>query len=176
MSCEDWAALAQAKEERLSCIRRFVALEEGKGLGQKKVQRRSTFWLLKALDHALTLVTGRGMEAYVQSKCILDIVPEPARVVVGSCFSEVPRAMTWMADQAGQGLSAWAFLANHLGLSSFLLPDPPHRFWNSEKLGLLQGDGWEVISLLTLVFNIAHGPWKTQKWLSELSAAHQEYF
>ena len=54
--------------------------------------------------------------------------------------------------------------------------DPPHRFWNSEKLGLVAGDGWEVVAALTVVFNINHGPWRTGKWLSELSQAQSEYF
>ena len=41
---------------------------------------------------------------------------------------------------------------------------------------MLQGDGWEVVALTTVVFNINHGPWKTAMWLAELSEAQVEYF
>ena len=80
-----------------------------------------------------------------------------------------------VADQAGTDVAGHAFLSNYLGLRVNLLMDPPHRVWNCEKLGLVQGDGWDVVSLLTLPFNINYGPWTTVVWLAQLAGAHHEY-
>ena len=79
---EDWSELLRAKEMVDSCIRRFLDLEDGTRAAQPKRHRRSTFWLLKALDHALTLVNGRGLEAWVQKPGVLRLLEEPAQEVV----------------------------------------------------------------------------------------------
>ena len=173
---EQWAELLQAKEMQQSCIRRFLDLEEGGRVAQPKRHRKATFWLLKALNHALKLATGRGLEGWVQRPNIMRLLQEPAQALVLSHFANAPRALSIVADQAGTGVAAAAFLQHHLGLSVALLMDPPHRFWNSEKLGLVQGDGWETIALTSLVFNINYGPWQTGGWLAQLSGAHSEYF
>eukprot|EP00974_Lingulodinium_polyedra_P050486 4855569-Lingulodinium_polyedra.AAC.1 len=161
MSLEDWAALTQAKECQRSCIRRFLSLEEGEVVANPKQHRAATHKILKGLDHGLLISTGRGLEGWVQAEAGLALLPEPAQEVARQHLSTVPRSLTLVADQAGSGIAAANFLTYHLGLSSILMMDPPHRFWNSEKLGLIQGDGWEVVSLLTVVFNINHGPWRS---------------
>eukprot|EP00974_Lingulodinium_polyedra_P020325 1964945-Lingulodinium_polyedra.AAC.1 len=53
--------------------------------------------------------------------------------------------------------------------------DPPHRFWNSEKLGLLQGDAFEAVLLSGILFNVGNGPYNTHAWQAQLSEALAEY-
>ena len=43
-------------------------------------------------------------------------------------------------------------------------------------MGLVQGGAWDVVGMLTVVFNINHGPWKTAAWLAQSSEAGKEYF
>ena len=109
---ETWAHSLQAKEMAQSCIRRFCNLEEGNTVAKPKQHRRSTGALLKALDHALHLVTGRGLEGWVEGEGILKLLQEPALAIAESRFSTIPRTLSLVADQAGNGLSASAFLAN----------------------------------------------------------------
>ena len=68
LSLEDWAALAQAKESQQSCNRRFLKLEDGGQITAPRLYRRATHKILRALDHALVLCTGRGLEAWCQGK------------------------------------------------------------------------------------------------------------
>eukprot|EP00969_Alexandrium_andersonii_P283180 12519261-Alexandrium_andersonii.AAC.1 len=56
-----------------------------------------------------------------------------------------------------------------------LLFDPPHRFWNSEKLGLLAGDGWDAILLTSIPICINDGPWGGSGFLQQLVGAKDEY-
>ena len=157
---EGWAEITEAKENQNSCIKRYLLLEEGEVVSAPKIHRRSTWKLLKALDHALKIMTGFGLEKWMQKPEGLELLSEPASVIAFAHMSTIPRGLSIVADQAGNGLSAFFFLTFFFGLSTMLMADPPHRFWNSEKLGLVQGGGWEVVALMTLVFNINLGPWK----------------
>ena len=58
-----------------------------------------------------------------------------------------------VADQGSTAVAAQFFLANHFGLCAELLSDPPHRFWDIEKLGMLQGEAWEAIVLAQVICN-----------------------
>ena len=73
---EEWAELLQAKEMQQSCIRRFLDLEGGGKVSQPKRERRATFWVLRALNHALTLATGRGLEGWAHNRSILKLLPK----------------------------------------------------------------------------------------------------
>eukprot|EP00974_Lingulodinium_polyedra_P023490 2269042-Lingulodinium_polyedra.AAC.1 len=53
--------------------------------------------------------------------------------------------------------------------------DPPHRFWNSEKLGLLQSGSWESVLLTTIPYTINDGPWHSSGWLQQLNNAKAAY-
>eukprot|EP00974_Lingulodinium_polyedra_P121922 11180844-Lingulodinium_polyedra.AAC.1 len=117
---------------------------EGGEITAPKLRRRPTMKVLRALDHALCLCAGRGLEGWCQEEGGIRLLPRPLQEAARQWVSNIPRGLAIVADQCGAGLAAATFLANHLGLSTILLMDPPHRFWNSEKLGLIQGDGWEV--------------------------------
>ena len=58
---EDWAALTESKEQAMSCIRRYLNLEEGKQVSKPKTYRLATKRLLVALDHALAISIGKGL-------------------------------------------------------------------------------------------------------------------
>eukprot|EP00974_Lingulodinium_polyedra_P035240 3384011-Lingulodinium_polyedra.AAC.1 len=65
-----------------------------------------------------------------------------------------PRACIIAADQQSTGTTGVAFThSKDLELATQLFMDPPHRFWNNEKLGLLQGNGWAVIVLTTIPYS-----------------------
>eukprot|EP00974_Lingulodinium_polyedra_P067692 6554495-Lingulodinium_polyedra.AAC.1 len=100
MSLEDWADLCQAKESQAACIRRYLGQEEGEQVSQPQLHRRATWKVLKALDHALVISTGRGLEGWVQKPSALELLPEPARALAASHLSPVPRGLAVVADQA----------------------------------------------------------------------------
>ena len=141
LSLEEWAQITEAKENQSSCIRRFLDLEEGDEVSAPTLYRRATWKVLKGLDHALKLTTSRGLEAWCQKQKGLDLLAEPARAIASQYVSPVPRVLTVVADQAGSGVSALAFLANHLGPTTILMMDPPTASGTQRSWGYCRGMG-----------------------------------
>ena len=56
-----------------------------------------------------------------------------------------------------------------------LFMDPLHRFWNSEKLGLLQGGGYETVLPTCIPYNVNVGPWRTGGWVAQLDAQRRAH-
>ena len=133
---EDWAALTESKEQAMSCIRRHLNLEEGEQVSKPKTYRLATKRLLVALGHALAISTGRGLEGWVCRESGLRLLNEAARAKARVHLTDIPRGLGIVADQCGSGLSAVAFLQNHLGLSTLLLMDPPPSLLEVREAGL----------------------------------------
>ena len=176
VNLDDWAELIGAQATFQTCVRRFLGDDTSGQPHQPAKYRRATHWLLRALDHGLLQSTGKGLEWFVGSSAVLELLPEAsARELVQRHLGEPTRGLALVAYQASTGLSGSSFCIFVLHLCMLLMADPPHRFWNSEKLGLLQGSGWEVVSLLTIVFNIGFGPWNTSSWQQSLQECIDEY-
>ena len=78
---------------------------------QKDSEGRSK-WVLNALDHALRISAGRGLEGWVQRRTILTILPESVVELASSHFSTLPRTPSIVVDQAGNAVVAAVFVAN----------------------------------------------------------------
>ena len=56
-----------------------------------------------------------------------------------------------------------------------VLMDPPHRFWNSEKLGLMSSGAWEAVLLTSIPYQVNDGPWLSSGFHDRLQQAKEEY-
>ena len=106
---EQWAEVAEARENQSSCSRRFLKQDDEGIVANPKLYRRSTWKLLKALDHALKLTTCKGLEVGMQKDSGLKFLSESAQAICRPYMSKVPRGLAVVADQAGNGLSAINF-------------------------------------------------------------------
>ena len=170
------AELQAAKDQQQSCIRRFLSIEPGMACSSSKVYRTATFRFLQALDSAVHAVTGFGLEQFATADTDLIVIMQPLREQIDTFVAGSPRACLTVADQFSCGPSGFSFLQSEgQRLLVDLLFDPPHRFWNFEKLGLLHGDGWEAILLTTIPYVVNDGPWQGAGGLQQLLMAKDEY-
>ena len=102
-SLEDWAEQLQAKEDQNSCIRRFLDTDADDNISAPVYYRRSTWKILHALDHALNLSTGRGLEGWFQTEEGIQEIEPLKRSLAEAHLTTVPRGPSVVADQAGSG-------------------------------------------------------------------------
>ena len=91
----------------------------GSSCTKPKLHRRATYWWLRCLDHALTLLTGSGLEQFAtdntpQSSYRSDVPSTPAP---GVRAGRPCKTFTVGVDQHGSGLTGDAFM-KHLVLIS----------------------------------------------------------
>ena len=87
------------------------------------------------------------------------------------CLPNQP-AITISLDQGSDGWCACNFLAGKL-FCILILPDPSHRCWNDCRLALQDAGVWSAVHLLTICFNLDHGPWADARWYQEcVEAVH----
>ena len=167
-SLEQWAEMAQAKEMLRACIRNFLGDEKGSKPHLEKLERRATASLLKAQDHVLLLLTGKGLEASLGPESLGKIVLKPLQEALQQFVTEVPRGLVFVADQGSTALAGFFYLVGEYGLLAELLIDTPHRFCHSDTLCILQSYGWGTIILPSLLFTVNYGPYNTPSWSSHL--------
>ena len=177
LSEEDLAAVGQAKQRLQSCLRRYLGHPDAPAPVYQKVYRIATARFLQAVDHALKVVSGHGLERWATEGTSLEAArPGSQREALASWRAQPLRTLTVAADQQSCGPSGVTFLQAHpRQLAVDLVFDPPHRFWNSEKLGLVMSGGWEAVLLTTVLYSISDGPWHTGGWFSQLNGARQDY-
>ena len=145
LGVEDMAKVVHAKESQESCIRRFLGMEPGSVCVPEKLYRVATWRWLQALDHALFNVTGAGLEQFATRGTKLPACPRaesPVQHVIRG-----RKTLLIAGDQMSTGPTGVTFCQKTgMELAVELFMDPPHRFWNSEKLGLLQGGAYETFS------------------------------
>ena len=101
---------------------------------------------------------------------------EDMQETISELLTGPPRLCTLAADQQSCGPAGTAFMNSmNVALGVDLLFDPPHRMWNSEKLGLLYGGGWESILMTSIVYAVNDGPWQGGAFLSQLVDAKNDY-
>ena len=173
---EEEAELEQARARLRSCIRRYLGDEDG-APQLKKQFRAATGKYLQAIGHAVTLVTGCGLERFSSKNTDpAELCRPEQRAGVEEWSKQPPRALTLAADQQSCGPSGASFLqAGQLSLLMDLVMDPPHRFWNSEKVGLMGCGAWETILLTQVPYSVSDGPWQSGGLFAELNSAREEY-
>lgn len=172
---EDALAFAAAQQRQRSCIRRFLGVEQGAPSAPKRY-RVATFRMVQALDHALWLLTEAGLEQFVSGRTKLNFLQPEMRQKVEAFLVGPPRGVFLAADQCSVGLSLAAFLTSgDRALNLELLFDPPHRFWNTEKLGLLASHSWESVLLTSIPYAVNDGPWLSSGFHEQVQAAKREY-
>ena len=176
LSEEERAELVHLKETAQACIRRFLGFEEGSAVSLPKTYRAATFRWLQAVDHALWCVTQMGLEQFAGQGAKVTMMAPAQQESIAKLLAGSPRSCAIAADQMSVGPTGVTYLQSK-DLDTFvdLLMDPPHRFWNSEKLGLLQGDAWEPVLLTTIPYNINEGPWHSAAFWAQLCAAKDAY-
>ena len=128
---EERVQVEAAHARQASCIRRYLAGEDGPGLSQKKVFRSATYKLLQAVEHALVVVTGCGLERFASGGTKLGVVSEVHQEQLKQWEASPLRCCVFAADQLSCGPCGMAFLHSpDFQLLTDLLADPPHRFWN----------------------------------------------
>ena len=173
---EEATLLAAAKDRQQRCIRRFLGHEPGQVISNPAVYRVATHRLLQAIDHALWAVTGFGFEQFASADTKVDFLDPAVQVKVADFVAGPFRSCQIVADQFSCGPTGVSFLQSKgYSLLADLLFDPPHRFWNFEKLGLLAGGGWEAILLTSIVYSVNDGPWGGSGFLQQLQNAKEEY-
>ena len=173
---EEQAELQTAREMQQSCTRRFLCLEPGECCAKPKVYKVATFRLLQAIDNALYVLTGHGLEQFASLGTKVSFLTPEMQAQVADWVSGLVKSLSQVADQHSCGLTGCSFLV-HAGweLLTELAFDPPHRFWNSEKLGLLEGDGWDAVLMTTIPYTINDGPWQGAGFFRQLKDAKDEY-
>ena len=108
------------------------------------------------------------MEQLSSRKTEVRYLSEEVQATIRGYVTGLPRAIYIAADQASCGIFAMSFLQGHENLDCDLLADPPHRFWNSEKLGLLAGHAWEAVLLTSIPYSVNDGPWASAGFHQQL--------
>ena len=97
------------------------------------------------------------------------------QAIVQDFVTGPPRGLFISADQASCGISAMAFLHSSQYLYCGLLADPPHRFWNSEKLALLASHAWEAVLRTTIPYSVHDGPWLSAGFHTQVQEAKADF-
>ena len=79
---KEQAVLNQARERLRSCIRRYLGDPDAAAPMPKKIFRVATHRYLQAIDSALTVVTGCGLERFSTTGTDLEVIKEDQRVSV----------------------------------------------------------------------------------------------
>lgn len=151
-----------------SAVRRFLGHADGDMLGrppQRQLARRSSLWWLKAVNHALVLFTGQGLERFAseQTPGIEEgsVCPHPA--------SGIAPALVIGSDEHSVGLAAMAFACHHLHLRVAAAHDASHRVNNDLMQGLKSsGPWWKVVLLMSIPYKINYGPWLGSAFFRQL--------
>ena len=175
LSEQEVVEMENVKQIQQSCIRRFFGIE-GVNVASPAVFRVATARLLQALDHALFEVCGAGFEQFASRQTAVDHLPPSTQEAVAHHRDGPVRSLTMAADQMSCGPSGITFLQQE-GWALFcdLLPDPPHRFWNTEKLGLLQGNAYDAVLLTSIPYCVNDAPWGGCKFLADINEARMQY-
>lgn len=172
---EEAAEVEQARRRLESCIRRCLGQGELTGVPGPRF-RIATHRFLQALDHGLKQVCGHGLERFASGGTDVEICRENSREKVAGWIAQPARSLTIAADQQSCGPSGITFAqSGKNALLIDLVMDPPHRFWNCEKLGLVASGAWEVVLLTTVLYSISDGPFSSGGWFSQLNGARQDY-
>lgn len=71
LSTKDEVALHAARERWDSACRSFLRCEDGGTVKSEKLRRSSAYWWLLPTDHALRILTGRGLEQFATNDSLL---------------------------------------------------------------------------------------------------------
>ena len=176
-SDDDAAAVEQASHRFQSCLRRYLGYPDASAPVHQKVYRVATHRLLQAMDYALKVVSGHGLERWAAERTSLSLAPAGGkRDALAPWQAQPMRSLAIAADQQVCGPSGVTFLQSRLRTVAVdLIFDPPHRFSNSKKLGLVTPGGWEALLLTSVLYSISDGPWHTGGWFSQLNGAREDY-
>lgn len=129
---------------------------------RQKIHRKKSLQWLSVLDHMLHLTVGQGLLRY-QAKD-----GEP-----------VSLDLPFLSVSSDSGSDAWAghyFAQYKLRLNLSFSPDPSHQWWRDVQ-NSWSALGWGTwIRLLTVVYNLMHGPWEDGSRFFQLQASSAEFF
>ena len=79
-------------------------------------------------------------------------------------------------DQGTDGYCSLYFLDRGCRVNLDRAPDTSHGVWNDCRGAIKAIGKWPFMLLCTILFNLPHGPWNSDKFFVELKEAAKEYF
>ena len=129
-----------------------------------KGQRQSALAHIRALDHQLLLAVGVGLIAYAVAAGVKDLDIVIAYLMEGV----IPPILCIHLDEGSPAYAMTWFLANHEDIRIISTRDIYHREWNDIKLALSKANLWHVVIMMTVVYNMPHGPWDSGAWFNKI--------
>ena len=158
MEVKDEGAVAVATEHWYDlALNTWRDLSGKKGAGIKPRQnyrRKALKWLL-ALERMLRLY-GVSFKQFLQP--------------VDKALREHPSTWPTLSLCLDQGSDGWAglrYLLHGMPCCIYYTVDASHRCWNDVQLGIRDCNLWSIVNILTIVFNIDHGPWSDARWYQQ---------
>eukprot|EP00971_Amphidinium_carterae_P112850 2234813-Amphidinium_carterae.2 len=172
----------------------------------QRVERTANLWVVKALDHALLVGLGRGLEVFKVSKPAekleegqrrFKVVPgsgvPPELFSAGQHFrwaildttskrthielsSSAPATLHICTDQGTVGYQAGFWMMQASGLSCTWKCDIHHRIHNDVKAAVRSSQLVVPQLAASAVFNLGAGPWSNNAYQNLISTAAREYF
>eukprot|EP00971_Amphidinium_carterae_P350308 6491482-Amphidinium_carterae.1 len=172
----------------------------------KRVERAANLWVVKALDHALTVGLGRGLQAFVVSQPLEKLEKGHRRFKVqpgptvppelfngGQAFrwavldegtkrtrieltSRAPPSIHICTDQGTVGYQAGFWMMQAAGMSCTWKGDIHHRIYNDVKAAVKTSKLLLPQLAASAVFNLGAGPWANNAYQNIISSAAREYF
>jgi hypothetical protein len=159
------ARVAQAEKWKLHAQRflnkRSFPGDDDRSQRPKKLHRKKAYQWLLCLDSITTKVTGKSLSHWVP-KDGQDPATWPYLSISG--------------DQGSDGFSACHWLKYGYKANIEFLADPSHAVWNDVQLTWGQLKLTSFVRLMTIVYNLAHGPWQDGARFWQLKEATDEYF
>ena len=125
-----------------------------------KVYRKKTLQWLACLENVLSKITGAGLLQYQPQ------VP---------CSPASWPYLCIHADQGSDGFAGGFFLRYKLKLNCDFWPDPSHQWWR-DIINSWTALGWGPwVRLMTVCFNLCHGPWEDGARYFQLQLSTSEY-
>jgi hypothetical protein len=163
----------------------------------KKVERQPAYAELVGVDNALFVWLNHSLQSAAPwLNCVLrPLNANETRIVHpgisghcvfnadnGSFHAELPLGdppitfVHWI-DQGSIGAAAMNFCINSLMYFMLVMPDPNHRVWNDIKLAAQKAQRywWRTFVQMTLVYNLAYGPFGKGHWFDEKSTYFNQW-
>ena len=149
--------------------------------------RVAGFHFVKYLEHALSVVTGKGWLSWRPTYEDLDkTIAQPAADVID--VVEVEQQNGWLpdgdeltavadpvltlsSDQGAGWFQAQFFLIYAMKISIHQVSDESHRLWNDSKGATQQAGLMPFVRLHSLIMNLDYGPWEGSSFFQKMVLA-----
>lgn len=178
----DLEATAQSSESWRSRALQFVLSRQSKETtpktGEKQLQRVASFDQLLALDNCLQIITGHGLNHFIDHTYYVDGTSQSLaahRSVMKEDYPYRDAVLVAYCDQSSVNCTCMAYMIYHLHAKILPLWDVFHRTWNDLSLALKDCGHWPLIQMMVVVLNCPLGAWQSAAFWHQIKNSCTQY-